>query len=99
MEFTVAAVYRRQPEYAQYEAVILTNDQIADLFADRMEEMGYTNVYIKAADLNRLKDYFESVFVPGLIVKDMAPEEVSSFLREDAALYYRDYETNDSLMK
>lgn len=99
MEFTVAAIYRHQQEFAQYEAVVLINDQIVNVFGNQVEELGYTNAYIKAEDPDELKNYLETEFVPGLIVKDMTPEEISSFPREEAALYYRDYETQSSLMK
>ena len=85
MEFIVAGIYRHEPLFAQYEALVLINDQMKSIFYQRAEEFGYTNLYIKASDVDALRNYLETDYIPGL-----TPEDVG---------YFEDYETHMKRMK
>ena len=99
LEFTVAAIYRHSPLFAQFDAVALINEQITEVFDGILDEQGYTNAYIKASDKELLKIYFEEEFVPGLEIKGLSEEQIAAIPREDLKAYYEDYETHMKRMK
>ncbi|MDD5919299.1 MAG: hypothetical protein PUD73_09465 [bacterium] len=91
--FTVGAIYRRTSLFAQYDAVILCNEQINPIFYAVEENMCFTAAYVKASDLQGLTDYLENEFVPGLLVKnsELTQEEIDAIPREEIAAYYENY--------
>ncbi|MBQ4166016.1 MAG: hypothetical protein IJD85_06800 [Oscillospiraceae bacterium] len=99
LEFTVAGIYRHEPIYAQFEAVILISEQILTVFSDKVDELGYTNAYIKSTDEGQLKSYLDTEFVPHLVVKGMSKEEIVAIPREELTVYYADYVTHVTQMK
>ena len=94
LTFTVAAVFRQTPLFAQYTAVALINDQLTDVFGEVVEEFGYTNLYIKASDLIGLTRYLETEFIPGLEVKHLTDEQIAALRGEDFTAYFEDYPTH-----
>ena len=99
LKFTVAGIYRHNPVFAQFEAVALINEQISLVFSDIVEELGYTNAYVKASDPDALKDYFENEFIPHLMTDGLTEEEIASLPREDLQAYYEDYQTHINRMR
>ncbi len=99
LEFTVAGIYRHTPLYAQFEAVALINDQISRVFSDIVDEMGYTNAYVKASDPAALKTYFDEEFIPRLQLKDISEEEIAAIAEEDLRVYYEEYDAHMNRMK
>lgn len=91
LEFTIGAIYRHTPLFAQFEAIALINEQLVQVFSDIVEEMGYTNVYIKASDADALKTYLDTEFIPHLSLKGLSEEEIAAIPREDLDVYYEDY--------
>lgn len=94
--FIIGAIYRRTSLFSQYDAVILCNEQTNPEFFAVAEDIGYNAAYIRATDLQALKDYLENEFVPALIVEnnEMTQEEIDAFSREEAGNYYEDYITH-----
>ena len=88
MEFTVAGIYRHSPLFAQFETVALINDQIIRIFSDLVDEMSYTNAYVKASDLTALRTYFDAEFVPHLMLKGLSEEEIADIPKETLKAYY-----------
>ena len=99
MEFTVGAIYRHSPLFAQYEAVALIDDQLTSLFGERVDELGFTNAYLKAADVQALKDFLDNDFIPQLPLKGLTPQEIATIPREDLKAYYETYEYHINRMK
>ncbi len=99
LEFTVAGIYRHSPLFAQFEAVALINDQLIRVFSDKVDELGYTNAYVKASDLIALKAYFDEEFIPHLQLKGLSEEEISAIPREDLKAYYEEYDAHMNRMK
>lgn len=99
LSFTVAGIFRQEPLFAQFEAVAVTNDQINRIFADIVDEMGYTNVYIKASDLIALKKYLDEDFTPHLQLKGLSEEDISGIPKEELKAYYEEYEAHMKRMK
>ena len=94
MEFTVAGIYAHPDLFAQFEAIALINDQIEQVFSERVEELGYTNAYVKAADPAALKAYFDNDFIPHLEMKGLSEEEIAAIPRDELKAYYEDYRTH-----
>lgn len=94
--FTVGAIYRRTSLFAQYDAVILCNEQINPIFYAVEEDMCFTAAYVKASDLQGLTDYLQNEFVPGLLVKnsELTQAEIDAIPREELTNYYEDYATH-----
>ncbi len=99
LEFTVGAIYRHSSLFAQYEAVALIDDQLTSLFGERVDELGFTNAYLKAADVQALKDFLDNDFTPQLPLKGLTPEEIATIPREDLKAYYETYEYHINRMK
>ena len=99
LTFTVGAIYKHESLFAQYDAIILLNENNNSVLLPVINEAGYTNAYIKASDLDKLKFYFENEFVPGMIYNDYTLEEVAELPREKIAQYYEDYQTHINRMK
>jgi hypothetical protein len=99
MEFTVAGIYRHTSLFAQYEAVALINNQILRIFSEIVDEMGYTNAYVKATDLTLLKAFFDEEFIPQLQLKGMSEEEIAVIPEEDLKAYYEEYDDHMNRMK
>ena len=99
LSFTVAGIFRRKPLFAEFEAVALINDQITRFFADIVDEMGYTNAYIKASDLTALIKYLDEDFIPHLQLKGLSEEEIACIPKEELKAYYEEYETHMKRMK
>ena len=91
LSFTVAGIFRREPLFAEYEAVALINDQITRIFGDIVEEMGYTNAYVKASDPEALQKHLDEDFVPHLQLKGLSEEEIAGIPKEDLKAYYEEY--------
>lgn len=99
LTFTVGAIYKHEPLFAQYEAIILLNEDNNAVLLPVVDEAGYTNAYIKASDLEKLKHYFEEEFVPGMLCQNYTPDEVAALTREGIAPYYEDYQAHIKRMK
>lgn len=83
LKFTVVGIYRHSPLFAQFEAVALINEQIRQVFSDKVDELGYPNAYVKASDLTELKTYFDEEFIPHLQLKGLSQEEIAAIPAED----------------
>ncbi len=94
LKFTVGAIYNHASLFAQYEAVILLNEENNAVLIPVIEEAGYTNAYIKASNLSELSQYLEEEFIPGLICIGVSEEEIAGLTREDIAPYYENYESH-----
>ncbi len=99
MTFTVAGIFRQETLFAQFEAVALINDQITRIFSDRVDEMGYTNAYLKASDLSALKPYLDEDFIPHLQLKGLTEEEISAIPEDVLKAYYEEYDAHMIRMK
>ena len=99
MEFTVAGIYRHTPLFAQYEAVALINEQILRIFSEIVNELGYTNAYVKASDQTALRTYFDEEFIPHLPLKGLSEEEIAAIPKEDLKAYYEEYDDHMERMK
>ncbi|MGM9662064.1 MAG: hypothetical protein ACI3WR_03120 [Oscillospiraceae bacterium] len=99
LTFTIGAIYEHEPLFAQYEAIILLNEDNNTALLPVVSEAGYTNAYIRASDPDRLELYFEKEFVPGMLFQDYTPDEAAELSREDIAPYYEDYQTHINRMK
>ena len=99
MEFTVAGIYRHTPLFAQYEAVALINEQIVRIFSEIVDELGYTNAYVKASDLAALRTYFDEGFIPHLPLKGLSEEEIAAVPKEDLKVDYEEYDYHMERMK
>lgn len=99
LAFTVAGIYRHPPLFAQYEAVALINDQILRVFSEKVDELGYTNAYVKASDLTALREYFDEEFVPHLPLKGLSEEEIAAIPKENLKAYYEEYDAHMKRMK
>ena len=64
-----------------------------------MEELGYTNAYVKASDLTALRAYFDEEFIPQLQLIGLSEEEISAIPREDLKAYYEEYDAHMNRMK
>jgi|GEM_PF-4283194 len=98
LSFTVAGIFRQAPLFAQFEAVALLNDQIIRIFSDKVDELGYTNAYVKASDLTALKAYFDEEFVPHLQLKGLPEEEIAAIPQENLKVYYEEYDAHMNRM-
>ena len=98
LSFTVAGIFRQKTLFAQFEAVALINDQITRIFADKVEELGYTNAYLKASDPAALKKYLDEDFIPHLQLKGLTEEEIEAVPKEELKAYYEEYDTHLSRM-
>ncbi len=98
LKFTVAGIYFHFPLFAQFEAVALINDQILSVFSDIVDELGYTNAYVKASDITALKTYLDEVFVPHLQLEGLSEEEIAAIPEEDLKAYYEEYEAHMNRM-
>lgn len=98
LEFTVAGIYKHSPLFAQFEAVALINDQISSVFSDKVDELGYTNAYVKASDLTALKTYLDEEFVPHLQLKGLSEEEIAAIPEEELKAYYEEYDAHMNRM-
>lgn len=94
LKFTVGAIYDHDSLFAQYEAVILLNEENNAVLLPVIEEAGYTNAYIEASNLSELSQYFEEEFIPGLICIGVSEEEIAELTREDIEPYYENYESH-----
>ncbi len=99
LSFTVAGIFRQGPLFAEFEAVALINDQITRIFADTVDEMGYTNAYIKASDLKALIKYLDEDFISHLQLKGLSEEEIAGIPKEELKAYYEEYEAHMKRMK
>ena len=99
LSFTIAGIFRQEPLFAQFEAVALINDGITRIFADIVDEMGYTNAYIKASDLTALKTFLDEDFIPHLQLKGLSEEEIASIPQEELKAYYEEYTAHMNRMK
>ena len=99
LTFTVAGIYRHSPLFAEFEAVALINDQIVSVFSDKVDELGYTNAYVKASDLTALKTYLDEDFVPHLQLKGLSEEEIAAIPEEVLKAYYEEYDAHMNRMK
>ena len=99
LTFTVAGIYRYSPLFAEFEAVALINDQIVSVFSDKVDELGYTNAYVKASDLTALKTYLDEDFVPHLQLKGLSEEEIAAIPEEVLKAYYEEYDAHMNRMK
>lgn len=99
LQFTVGAIYKHESLFAQYDAVILLNENNNAVLLPVVNEAGYTNAYIKASDLGKLRHYFEEEFIPALLCLGYSADEVAELTREDIAPYYEDYQTHINRMK
>ena len=99
LTFTVGAIYRHESLFAQYEAIILLNEDNNAVFLPVVNEAGYTNAYIKASDPDKLKHYLEEEFVLGMLFENYIPDEAATLAREDISPYYEDYHTHINRMK
>lgn len=99
LSFTVAGIFSREPLFAQFEAIAVINDQINRIFADIVDEMGYTNVYIKASDLTALKKHLDEEFIPHLQLKGLSEEDIAGIPKEELKAYYEEYEAHLKRMK
>lgn len=77
----------------------MTNDQINRIFADIVDEMGYTNVYIKASDLTALIKHLDEDFIPHLQLKGLSEEDIAGIPKEELKAYYEEYEAHMKRMK
>ena len=99
LSFTVAGIYRHESLFAQFDAVALINSQIYAVFSDTVDELGYTNAYIKATDLTALKKYLDEDFIPHLQLKGLSEEEIASIPQEELKAYYEEYTAHMNRMK
>ena len=99
LEFTVAGIYRHIELFAQFEAVVLTGGQIEQLFAGIVDELGYTNAYIKASDTAALKAHLDDGFIPHLPLKGLSEAEIAELPPEDLKAYYEDYSAHMNRMQ
>lgn len=99
LTFTVGAIYRHESLFAQYEAIILLNEDNNAVLLPAVDEAGYTNAYIKASDPDKLKQYFEEEFVPGMLYRNDDSDEAAELTREDIAPYYEDHQTHINRLK
>ena len=99
LSFTVAGIFRHETLFAQFEAVALVNDQIVRVFADIVDELGYTNAYIKASDYPALKAYLDEDFIPHLQLKGLSEEEIAAIPKEELKAYYEEYNAHMKRMK
>lgn len=99
MWFTVAGIYSHTELFAQFEVIVLINDQILRIFNDYVEELGYTNAYIKASDLDTLTEYLKNEFIPHLATNGLSEEEIKAIPREELDVYHEDYQTHMKRMK
>lgn len=99
LKFTVGAIYNHDSLFAQYDAIILLNEDNNAVFLPVMEEACYTNAYIKASNVDALKYYLENEFVPGLLLQNSSGEKVVEMTREEIGFYYEDYQAHINRMK
>ena len=99
LKFTVAGICRHSPLFAQYEAVALLNEQLLRVFSDKVDELGYTNAYVKASDPAALKTYFDEAFIPHLQLKGLSEEEIAAAPKEDLKAYYEEYDAHMKRME
>ena len=99
LSFTVAGVFRQDTLFAQYEAVALINDQIVRIFENKVDELGYTNAYVKALDQAALKAFLDEDFIPHLQFKGMTEEEIAALPKEDKKCYYEEYAAHMKRMR
>ncbi len=99
LEFTVAGIYRHTPLFAQYEAVALINEQIVRIFSEIVDELGYTNAYVKASDRAALRTYFDEEFIPHLPLKGLSEDEIAAIPKEDLKVDYEEYDYHMERMK
>ena len=69
------------------------------MFSDTVDELGYTNAYIKATDLTALKKYLDEDFIPHLQLKGLSEEEIASIPQEELKAYYEEYTAHMNRMK
>ena len=98
MEFTVAGIFRHAELFAQFEAIVLINEQISRIFSGIVDELGYTNAYVKASDPSALKAYFDEGFIPHLMLKGLSEDVIASIQAEDLKVSYEDYESHMNRM-
>ena len=98
LSFTVAGIFRQTPLFAQFEAVALLNDQISSIFSDKVDELGYTNAYVKASDFTALKSYFDEEFVPHLQLNGLSEGDISAIPEEDLRVHYEEYNAHMNRM-
>ena len=98
LEFTVAGIYHHSPLFAQFEAAALVNEQISSVFSDKVDELGYTNAYVKASDLTALKTYLNEEFVPHLQLKGLSEEDIAAIPEEELHAYYEEYDAHMNRM-
>ena len=99
LKFTVAGICRHSPLFAQFEAVALINDQLIRVFSDKVDELGYTNAYVKASDLIALRAYLDEAFIPHLQLKGLSDEEIAAIPEEILKAYYEEYDAHMNRMR
>ena len=77
----------------------MLNDQMLNLLSEKVDELGYTNAYVKGSDISKLKAYLDNDFIPHLVLKDLSQEEIAALSREQLQVYYEDYESHMKRMK
>ena len=68
-------------------------------FSDKVDELGYTNAYVKASDLIALRAYLDEAFIPHLQLKGLSDEEIAAIPEEILKAYYEEYDAHMNRMR